>query len=263
MVDDFAGYRALFASGTTELGCWAHARRKFVDLHHASGSPIANEAIQRIAALYRIEADARDLDPDARRRWRQQHALPKIEEVDRWLTALRPQVLDAGGTLTAIDYTLKRWAALTHYLDVGRFPIDNNPIENAIRPIAIGRKNWLFAASDTAGRRAAAIMSLLATAKANGQDSHAWVTDVLSRLPTRDPTFTGSEPVQTSARWEKECPFDLIPDEPDGARAPRTSQYCSIENFGHDPLNAQFVHHVAPYQIDDLDRTAIRCATGA
>lgn len=184
MVDDYSGYKAMFATGVTELGCWAHARRKFVDLHKASGSPIAAEAIQRIAALYRIESAARDLDPDERRRWRQLHATPRIEDLKHWLTTLRPQVLGAGGTLSAIDYTLKRWAALTRYLDDGRFPIDNNPIENAIRPIALGRKNWLFAGSYTAGVRAAAIMSLLATAKANGHDPHAWLTDVLTHLPT-------------------------------------------------------------------------------
>ncbi len=184
MVDDYSGYKALFAQGVTELGCWAHARRKFVDLYQASGSPIANEAIGRIAHLYRIEAEARDLDPDQRRRWRQQHAQPVIDDLKRWLDTTRPQVLGASGTLTAIDYTLKRWAALTRYLDDGRFPIDNNPIENAIRPIAVGRKNWLFAGSETAGKRAAAIMSLIATAKANDHEPHAWLTDVLTRLPT-------------------------------------------------------------------------------
>ena len=183
MVDDYSGYKALFPR-ITELGCWAHARRKFVDLHKASGSLIANEAIQRIAALYRSEAQADELDLDERWRWRQQHAKPVIDDLKRWLDTTRPQVLGASGTLTAIDYTLKRWAALTRYLDDGRFPIDNNPIENAIRPIALGRKNWLFAGSETAGRRAAAIMSLLATAKANGHEPHAWLTDVLTRLPT-------------------------------------------------------------------------------
>ena len=184
MVDDFSGYKALFTGGVTELGCWAHARRKFVDLHKASGSAIANEAIQRIAHLYRIEAEARDQSADERRRWRQQHARPVIDDLKAWLEATRAQVLGASGTLTAIDYTLKRWAALTRTLDDGRFPIDNNPIENAIRPIAVGRKNWLFAGSETAGKRAAAIMSLLATAKANGHEPHAWLTDVLTRLPT-------------------------------------------------------------------------------
>lgn len=184
MTDDFAGYKALFQAGTTELGCWAHARRKFVDLHAASGSPIAAEAIQRIAVLYCIEAEAAGLDSEARHRVRQQHAKPAVEALKDWLTTIRPQVLGAAGAASAIDYSLKRWAALTRYLDDGRYPIDNNPIENAIRPIALGRKNWLFAGSETAGRRAAAIMSLIATAKANDLDPHAWLTDVLTRLPT-------------------------------------------------------------------------------
>ncbi len=116
-----------------------------------------------------------------------------------WLDAVRPTVAGNSGTANAIDYTLRRWAALTRYLDDGRFPIDNNPIENAIRPIALGRKNWLFAGSETAGRRAAAIMSLLATAKANGRDPHAWLTDVLTRLPTtRDRDIEGMLP----HRWQ-------------------------------------------------------------
>lgn len=184
MVDDFAGYKALFAAGVTELGCWAHARRKFFDLHAANKSTIAAEALQRIAAVYGIEQAARGLDADARQAYRQQHAKPKLVEFKAWLDALRPTVLGASGTCSAIDYTLKRWAALTRYLDDGRYPIDNNPVENAIRPIALGRKNWLFAGSETAGQRAAAIMSLLATAKANGHDPHAWLSDVLKRLPT-------------------------------------------------------------------------------
>jgi transposase len=184
MVDDYAGYKALFGNGVTELGCWAHARRKFFDLHAANKSAIANEALQRIAALYGIEQAAKDLDAEARHAYRQQHAKPKLAELKAWLDALRQKVLGASGTLNAIDYTLRRWAALTRYLDDGRYPIDNNPVENAIRPIALGRKNWLFAGSETAGQRAAAIMSLLATAKANGHDPHAWLTDVLTRLPT-------------------------------------------------------------------------------
>jgi transposase len=184
MVDDYAGYKVLFAQGAIELGCWAHARRKFVDLHKASGSQIAAEAIERIAMMYRIEAQAKGLEDDERRCWRQQHAKPLIEDLHRWLTGLRRQVLGASGTLSAIDYSIKRWPALTRYLDDGRYPIDNNPIENAIRPIALGRKNWLFAGSQTAGVRAAAMMSLLATAKANGHDPHGWLTDVLRRLPT-------------------------------------------------------------------------------
>jgi transposase len=184
MVDDFAGYKALFQAGSTELACWAHARRKFVDLHKASGSAIAEEAIQRIAALYRIEAASADYAPEARHAYRQQHAAPLVQRLGEWLRELHPKVLGNSGTARAIEYTLKRWPALIRYLDDGRYPIDNNPIENAIRPIALGRKNWLFTGSETAGKRACAIMSLLATAKANGHDPHAWLSDVLDRLPT-------------------------------------------------------------------------------
>ncbi len=183
MVDDFAGYKALFADGVTELGCWAHARRKFVDLEKASGSAIATEALHRIAALYRIEHEVRGADPHTRHAYRQQHAAPIVAAMHEWLRELHPKVLGSSGTDRAIAYTLKRWPALVRYLDDGRYPIDNNPIENAIRPIALGRKNWLFAGSVPAGRRACAIMSLLATAKANGHDPHAWLSDVLERLP--------------------------------------------------------------------------------
>jgi len=184
MVDDYSGYKALFANGVTELGCWAHARRKFVDQHKASGSQIAQQAITRIAGLYQIEAKARDLDAAARHAFRQQHAAPLVHDLKTWLDTIRPTVAGNSGTANAIDYTLKRWPALARYLDDGRNPIDNNPIENAIRPVALGRKNWLFAGSEPAGKRAAAIMSLLATAKANGHEPHAWLTDVLTRLPT-------------------------------------------------------------------------------
>lgn len=184
MVDDYAGYKALFAAGVTELGCWAHARRKFFDLHAASGSPIAAEALARIAGLYRIEAEAKDMASETRHAHRQQHAVPHLHALKAWLDELRPQVAGNSGTAKAMDYTLRRWDALARYAEDGAYPIDNNPIENAIRPVALGRKNWLFAGSETAGRRAAAIMGLLATAKANGHEPHAWLTDVLTRLPT-------------------------------------------------------------------------------
>lgn len=184
MVDDYVGYKGLFGEAVRELGCFAHARRKFVEVEQASGSGIAAEAVRRIGLLYRIEQQAVDFDPVARHEWRQRHAVPVLRELHTWLLELRPTVLDGSGTAKAIDYCLKRWKALAAYVDDGRYPIDNNPIENAIRPIALGRKNWLFAGSEVAGRRAAAIMSLLATAKANGHDPHAWLSDVLEGLPT-------------------------------------------------------------------------------
>jgi transposase len=184
MVDDYAGYKALFAKGITELGCWAHARRKFFDAHAASGSPLAKEAIERIAEIYAIDNALGDLDPGECHRERQRLLAPALAAFKQWLDALQPKVLGNTGLASAIGYTLKRWNALTRVLDDARYPIDNNPAENAIRPIAIGRKNWLIAGSESAGQRAAAIMSLLATAKANGLDPYAWLSDVLARLPT-------------------------------------------------------------------------------
>jgi transposase len=184
VVDDYAGYKALWEKGVTELGCWAHARRKFFDLHAANKSTLAAEALKRIATLYRIESEASELDAAARHAHREQHALSEVDALFEWLTAIRPKVSAGSGTANAIDYMLKREAALRRYLGDGRYPIDNNPVENAIRPLALGRKNWLFVGSTRAGARAAAIMSLIATAKANGHEPHAWLTDVLTRLPT-------------------------------------------------------------------------------
>lgn len=115
---------------------------------------------------------------------RQQHAVPALAQLKEWLDELQLKVMGNSGTARALAYTLRRWDALARHAEDGRYPIDNNTIENAIRPIALGRKNWLFAGSEQAGRRAAAIMSLLATAKTNGLDPHAWLTDTLTRLPT-------------------------------------------------------------------------------
>ena len=183
MVDDYAGYKALFAKGVVELGCWAHARRKFFDAHAASGSPVAKEAIERIGKIYAIDSALNDLDATARYRERQRLLAPTLAAFKQWLDELQPKVLGNTGLAGAINYTQKRWNALARVLDDGRYPIDNNPAENAIRPIAIGRKNWLFCGSESAGQRAAAVMSLLATAKANDLDPYAWLVDVLTRLP--------------------------------------------------------------------------------
>jgi len=184
MVDDYAGYKALFAGGITELACWAHARRAFFDAHAASGHPLADEALRRIGELYAIEAKLRDLTDETRTLERRRHIGPWLTAFKAWLDAAQANTLGNSGVRKAIDYAQRRWPALARVIDDGAYPIDNNPIENAIRPIAVGRKNWLFAGSESAGKRAAAIMSLLATAKANGIEPHAWLTDVLTRLPT-------------------------------------------------------------------------------
>lgn len=187
MVDDYAGYKALFQGGhgnIVELGCLAHARRKFFELFAANRSAIAAEALRRIAALYAIEQNGRALNAEDRRALRQQQAKPELDALRDWLIRTRATLAEGGGTARAIDYTLKRWPALIRYVADGRFPIDNNAVENSIRPIAIGRKNWLFAGSERAGIRAAAIQSLLGTAKLNGIEPYAWLKETLEKLPT-------------------------------------------------------------------------------
>lgn len=183
-VDDYAGYKALFATGVIELGCWAHVRRKFFDLNVAQANPIAQEALRRIAQLYAIEARGQDMAQAARARLRQEDAQPVLAQMHDWLKTIRLAVADGSGLARAIDYSLKRWSALARYAQSGDRPIDNNPVENAIRPICLGKKNWLFTGSERAGQRAAAIQSLLATAALNGIDPAAWLRNTLERLPT-------------------------------------------------------------------------------
>lgn len=184
MVDDYAGYKALFTQGVTELGCLAHARRKFFDLYAANQSLVAAEALRRIGELYEVERQAHGMDAANRLQLRQTDARPKLDALRTWLMQTRISVANGGATAKALDYSIKRWPALMRYADSGVLPIDNNLVENAIRPIAIGKKNWLFAGSERAGKRAAAIQSLLGTAKLNGLDPHAWLKDTLEKLPT-------------------------------------------------------------------------------
>ena len=162
----------------------AHARRKFFDLHTHHQSQIAGEALAYFQKLYIIERELTELEHDDRRRLRQEQAKPVLDEFESWLKGRRQQVPNGSATAKAIDYSLRRWAALVQYLHDGQVPIDNNWIENRIRPIATGRKNWLFAGSLRAGQRAAAIMSLIQSAKLNGHDPFAYLKDVLARLPT-------------------------------------------------------------------------------
>ncbi|MGL5389109.1 MAG: IS66 family transposase [Serratia sp. (in: enterobacteria)] len=185
VVDGYGGYRALFDRGDVqEAGCWAHVRRKFFDQYKANGSPVAEVALSAIRELYKLERLIRKRAPEQRRRWRQRYARPKVEVLQQWLLLKQQKTAPNSGIRRAIDYTLKRWASLLMYLGDGRVPIDNNRTENAIRPVAVGRKNWLFAGSLRAGQRMAAILSLLETAKANGLEPGVWLRDVLTRLPS-------------------------------------------------------------------------------
>jgi transposase len=182
--DDYSGYKAGFEQGMTEIGCMAHARRKFHELHVANQSPIAEKALRYIALLYDIEREAVKLNHQARQQLRRDKAKPILDKLRQWLIGQREQVTNGTSTAKAIDYSLKRWDALVRYLDDGQVPIDNNWVENQIRPWALGRSNWLFAGSLRSGQRAANIMSLIQSAKINGLDPQAYLKDVMERMPT-------------------------------------------------------------------------------
>ena len=185
LTDDYSGYKALFAAGQVqEAGCWAHARRKFFEAHKLNKSEIAAEAVRRIASLYAIERQVQALSAQERLRIRQEQSAPLLQEFESWLEQQRLQLAGADATAKAIDYTIRRWAALTLHLHNPNVPIDNNAVENAMRPIALGRKNWLFVGSKTAGERAACLMSLIESAKLNGHDAWHYLKDILEKLPT-------------------------------------------------------------------------------
>ncbi len=186
LVDDYAGYKALFSrtsSPCTELACWAHARRKFFELHQANNSPMAFEALQRIGELYAIESEGKNLSIEARQQLRASKSLLVLNTLHDWLMQTRMQTANGGASAKALDYTLKRWPSLTRFAQTGHLPIDNNPVENVIRPIAIGKKNWLFTGSERAGQRAAAIQTLFGTAQLNNLDPAKWLKNALTKLP--------------------------------------------------------------------------------
>ena len=183
--DDFSGYKALIASGVTEVGCLAHARRKFFDLHASNQSQIAEFALEQFTRVYDIEREVKELDAHQRQELRQHKAKPVLDALHEWMTLQRQKVPNGSATAKALDYSLRRWVALTRFLDDGQLPVDNNWIENQIRPIALGRNNWLFAGSLRAGQRAAAVMSLIQSARMNGHDPYAYLKDILMRLPTQ------------------------------------------------------------------------------
>jgi len=181
--DDYGAYDAVFkVDGRIEAGCLAHARRKFDELAKANGSPLAAQAIQRIAWLYRIENETRDMTAPERLAQRQLRSQPLWDEMHAWMRLERARVPDGSGIAGALDYSLNRWKALGRFLLDGDVSIDNNHIENLMRPWAMGRKAWLFAGSELAGQRAAMVMSLVQSAKLTGHDPWAYLTDVLERL---------------------------------------------------------------------------------
>ena len=182
--DDFSGYKAMFGKSVTEAGCLAHSRRKFHDLWVNGKSPLAQEALELFRLLYDVERLGHTLDAEERHRLRQLKSKPIADMLHEWLVLQRQRATDGTALAKAIDYSLKRWKALMQFLDDGNVPVDNNWIENRIRPVALGRSNWLFAGSLRGGQRAAAAMSLIQSAKLNGLDPYRYLKDVLERLPT-------------------------------------------------------------------------------
>ena len=182
--DGYAGFEDLYRSGNIrEVACMAHIRRKFVDVHKAQGSAIAEEAIVRIAQLYAVEKQARGSPPDKRATLRQEHAKPIFDELEIWLHAQLPKISGKSPLAGAIRYGLTRMKRLRPYLDHGILELDNNTAERAMRSVAIGRKNYLFVGSPIGGKAAAIAYTLIETAKLNGIDPQGWLADILARIP--------------------------------------------------------------------------------
>jgi transposase len=181
--DGYAGFNELFAGNRiAEAGCWAHVRRKFFDVHAAIGSPIAKEALDRIGQLYGVEDTIKGLPPDHRRRERQQRSKPIAQALAAWADETVRKLSRKSELAAAFRYMRARWAALVRGFDDGRLALDNNPAERALRGVAIGRKNWLFAGSDAGGHRAAAMYSMIESAKLNSINPQHYLADVLTRI---------------------------------------------------------------------------------
>jgi len=188
-VDGYNGYNGVLAGqAVIEAGCMAHARRKFVDVFKATASPTAKEAIARIAALYAIEREIDEMGPQVttldRQRIRHEKTRALMDDLHVWLTLCQARASPRGSLAQALQYALNRWPALCRFLDDGRLPLDTNAVENAMRPVALGRKNWTFAGSESGGKRAANMYSLLISARLCGHEPLAYFTDILERLPT-------------------------------------------------------------------------------
>ena len=180
--DAYAGFDRLYGERIQEAACWAHVRRKFYEIQVAHASPIAAEALDRIGRLYGIEAEIRAKPPPERREVRQARAGPELETLHTWLYTTVTTLSKKSELALAIRYALSHWVALSRYRDDGHLEIDNNAAERALRAVALGRKNWLFAGSDDGGERAAAIYSLLGTTKLNNLDPEGYLRYVLGRI---------------------------------------------------------------------------------
>lgn len=186
--DGYSGFAPLYEARhgkpplAAEVACWAHVRRKFFDFHQTTGSPLAREALERIGQLFAVEREIDGQPPDERQAVRQAKARPLLDALAAFLDAALTKISGKSDLAGAIRYARSRWQALGRYLDDGRLDISNNAAERAIRPLVLGRKNYLFAGSDSGGERAAAFYTLIQTAKLNGLDPEAYLRDVLTRI---------------------------------------------------------------------------------
>ena len=181
--DGYAGFNGVFGEErASEVACMAHTRRKFVDVQQSQGSAIAEEAIKRIAKLYGIENEARGRSPAERVSIRQEKARLIFDDLETWLHAQLPKISGKSPLARAIRYALSRMPKTRPYLDNGFLELDNNTCKRAVKPVALGRKNWMFAGSERSGKAMAIAFTLIETAKLNGIDPQAWLTDVLSRI---------------------------------------------------------------------------------
>ena len=182
-VDGYAGYRALERKNSVQLAfCWSHVRRRFYELAAAGPAPIASEVLERIATLYAIEKDIRGSSPDARRAAREDKSRPILVALEPWLREKLALISQKSKLAEAIRYALSRWNGLTLFVDDGRVEIDSNVVERAIRPIALNRKNALFAGSDGGAENWAIVASLIETCKLNGVDPQAWMAATLTKI---------------------------------------------------------------------------------
>ena len=185
--DAYSGYNGLYAVGRKpgliiEAACWAHGRRKFFELADLQNAPVAIEAVRRIDELFAIERGINGRQPEQRVAVRREWSKPLIDDLERWLREERRKLSAKNPVAKAIDYSLKRWPAFTRFLDDGRICMSNNAAERAVRGIAVGRRNWTFCGSDSGGRRAASIYTLIETCTLNDVDARAWLADVLARI---------------------------------------------------------------------------------
>jgi transposase len=199
--DAYAGYDGLYRGGVTEVACWAHFRRKIFDLHERIPTPLTTDILERVGALYTVEAEARGRPPDERHRARQERSRPLVEALREVLDAALRHLSPRSDMAKAIAYGAKRWPALSRFLGDGRLEIDNNIAERALRGIAVGRRNWLFAGSRAGGERAAAIYTVIQTCKANGVDPQAYITDVIAKIADDWP----------ASRWDELMPWNWMP----------------------------------------------------